>query len=227
MADRAYNEQGTMTTRVVGYCRLSKSEDGHGIDVQRRAIEEHCERHGLELLRIEQDDGVSGRSTSKRPGLAAALDVCRSGECDGVVAAKLDRVTRSLLDFARIVEDAQRHSYSLIIIDQGFDLQTPHGKAMAGMLAVFAQYERDMISARTRDALAIVRKNGSRSGRSIGNPSFRPCPEPIAQLIRDLRAEGRTYQSIAAELGMRGIPTLQGGRSWAPNTVRGIALRAA
>jgi DNA invertase Pin-like site-specific DNA recombinase len=211
--------------RVVGYCRLSKSEDGHGIAVQRRAIEDHCARQGFELLRVEVDDGASGRSTKRRPGLAAAIAACRSGEADGLAAAKLDRLTRSLLDFATLVEDAQRHGYALVVIDQGFDLSTPHGKAMAGMLAVFAQYERDMISARTRSALAHVKRNGSKSGLPIGNPKFRAVPCEIASRIVDLRREGMSYRRIAATLNAENVPTMQGGKAWHPQTVSNVVRR--
>lgn len=136
------------------------------------------------------------------------------------------RVTRSLLDFATLVEDAQKHGYALVVIDQGFDLSTPHGKAMAGMLAVFAQYERDMISARTRSALAHVKRNGSRSGRPIGNPEFRPVPPEIASRISDLRAAGLSYRRIAETLNSEHVPTAQGGRAWHAQTVSNVCKRA-
>jgi DNA invertase Pin-like site-specific DNA recombinase len=211
---------------VIGYARLSKSsEEGHSIPAQERAIAAYCERTGLELLRVEVDDGVSGRSMKKRPALARALDACRAGEASGLVAARLDRVTRSLLDFARLVEDAEKHRYSLVVIDQAFDLSTPHGRAMAGMLAVFSQYERDLISARTRSALAHVKKNGSKSGRKIGNPAFKPVPAAVAALIRELRAGGATYREIAETLQARGFPTARGGARWRPETIRNIAVR--
>jgi DNA invertase Pin-like site-specific DNA recombinase len=215
----------SLSVRIVGYCRLSKSEDGHGIAVQRRAIEEHCARQGFELLRVEVDDGASGRSTKKRPGLARAIEACRTGEADGLAAAKLDRVTRSLLDFATLVEDAQRHGYALVVIDQGFDLSTPHGKAMAGMLAVFAQYERDMISARTRSALAHVKRNGSRSGRPIGNPNFLSVSAATGARILELRETGLSYRRIAERLNEENVPTAQGGKCWYARTIQNIVAR--
>lgn len=213
--------------RLVGYVRLSKSNAaGHGLDVQRQAIENYCARHACSLLRIEADDGASGRSTKGRPGFSAALDACRSGEADGVVAAKLDRLTRSLLDFAALVEDAQKHSYAVIVIDQAFDLGTPSGEAMAGMLAVFAQWERRTISERTRNALALVKENGSRSGRPIGNanPSWR-APVSLERRIKAMRETGMTLRAIAEALEREGVATMRGGR-WQAETVRVIAKRA-
>ena len=94
--------------RVVGYARLSKAEAGHGLSVQRQSIVDYCGRHGLELLRIEEDDGASGRSTRKRPGLAGALDACRAEGCGAVVATRVDRLARSSLDFHRIIDQLQK-----------------------------------------------------------------------------------------------------------------------
>lgn len=214
--------------KVVGYCRLSKSEDGHGLDVQRRAIEEHCERHALELVGSHVDDGASGRSTRKRPGLAACIEALRSGSADAIVATRVDRLARSSLDFHRIVDDVQRAGGTILFSEQeSLSLDSPEGRMLVGILSSFAAFEADLISARTKAALAHVKRNGSRSGKPIGNPRFRPCPEPVAALIRERRAQGRSYRSIAAELTEREIPTMQGGRSWAPMTVRNIALRSA
>ena len=212
--------------RLVGYARLSKSNAaGHGLDVQRQAIEDYCTRQGCSLLRIESDDGASGRSTNGRPGFSAALDACRSGDADGVIAAKLDRLTRSLLDFASLVEDAQKYRYAVVVIDQAFDLSTPSGEAMAGMLAVFAQWERRTISERTRNALALVKENGSKSGRPIGNrnPSWR-APDSLERRIKAMRDGGMTLRGIAEALEREGVPTMRGGR-WQAETVRVIAKR--
>jgi DNA invertase Pin-like site-specific DNA recombinase len=212
--------------RIVGYARLSKSsEEGHSIEAQIRAIEDYCERAGLSLLRVEVDDGASGRSMKKRPGLARALESCRAGKADGLVAARLDRVTRSLLDFARLVEDAEKHGYALVVIDQSFDLTTPHGRAMAGMLAVFSQYERDLISARTRSALAHVKRHGSRSGRPIGNPNFVSVSAETGARILELREAGLSYRRIADQLNEENIPTAQGGQRWHTRTVWNIVSR--
>lgn len=65
-------------TKAAAYLRLSKADDGHGIDVQRASLERFCERRGLELVGAHVDDGASGRSTRKRPGLAACIEAIRS-----------------------------------------------------------------------------------------------------------------------------------------------------
>ncbi len=213
--------------RAIGYARLSKSENGsHGLAVQRKAIDDYCQRRGLALVRIEEDDGVSGRSTKKRLGLAAALEACGTEGCGAIVATRVDRLARSSLDFHRIVEQVQKAGATVLFSEQeGFSLDTPEGRMLVGILASFAAFEADLISARTKSALAQVKRNGSKSGKPIGNPGFvRVAPEVEAR-IRELRNSGLSYRCIAETLNAEEIPTAQSGRSWHATTVRNIALR--
>ena len=212
--------------KVVAYLRISKAEGGHGLDVQRRAVEEFCHRREFELIRVVEDDGASGRSIRKRPGLQRALEACRSEGCTAIVATRVDRLARSSLDFHRIVEDAQRGGATVLFTEQeSFSLDTPEGKMLASILSAFAAFEADLISARTKAALRVVKQNGSRSGRPIGNPRFRPVPSPVVVLIRQLRGEGMSYRRIADELNARQVPTAQGGRAWHAQTVANVVKR--
>jgi DNA invertase Pin-like site-specific DNA recombinase len=211
--------------KVIGYARLSKAEDGHGLAVQRRAIEDYCDRRGYVLVGIEEDDGASGRSTRKRPGLERALEACENG-CGGIVATRVDRLARSSLDFHRVVERVQKSGATIVFSEQeSFSLDTPEGRMLVAVLASFAAFEADMVSARTRAALDHVRAVGSRSGRPIGNPSFTPVPPEVVARILTLRAEGRSYSGIAQVLNLEGTPTAQGGRAWYPKTVANIVRR--
>ena len=212
--------------RVVGYARLSKAEGGHGLEVQRRALEQFCERRGFVLLRIEEDDGASGRSTRKRPALARTLAALRDEGCSAIVATRVDRLARSSLDFHQIVEQIQKANATVLFSEQeSFSLDTPEGRMLVGILASFAAFEADLISARTKAALAVVRRDGSRSGKPIGNPSFRPVPPAVAAVIRELRSEGRSYGAIAETLNERGFPTTRGGRCWHSQTVANVCKR--
>lgn len=213
--------------RVVGYVRLSKAESGHGLAVQRQALENYCQRRGLELVRIEEDNGASGRSTRKRPGLAAAIEACRSEGCGGIVATRVDRLARSSLDFHRIIEQLQRTGSTLLFSEQeSFSLDTPEGRMLVGILASFAAFEADLISARTRAALAVVRTSGSKSGRPTGNPSFRRASVEAETRILELRAEGLSYRRCAEALNEAQVPTAQGGKHWHPQTIANIVRRA-
>jgi DNA invertase Pin-like site-specific DNA recombinase len=212
--------------KTVSYLRLSKSEDGHGIEVQRASLERFCERRALELVGEYVDDGASGRSTRKRPGLASCIEAVRAKDAHAIVATRVDRLARSSLDFHRIVDDVQRAGGTVLFSEQeSLSLDSPEGRMLVSILSSFAAFEADMISARTKAALAHVKRNGSRSGRPIGNPQFKPVPAAVSAAIRELRAEGATYREIAETLEARGFPTARGGSRWMPETVRNIAVR--
>jgi DNA invertase Pin-like site-specific DNA recombinase len=133
--------------RVIGYTRVSTDGQDLGLAAQRDAILERYPQ--AELV---EEHGSGGKVN---PQLREALAGLRRG--DTLVALRLDRVTRSLLDFANLVTRARTRGWSIVIIEQGFDLGTPEGKAFAGMLAVFAEFERDLISARIKEALVHVK----------------------------------------------------------------------
>jgi DNA invertase Pin-like site-specific DNA recombinase len=131
------------------------------------------------------------------------------------VASKLDRLSRSLLDFAGMMERARRRGWAMVVLDANVDTTIPMGEAMAGMVAVFAQLERRRIGERTREALAVRRAQGVRLGRP---PTVPPEPEDQAGA-----RPGATLQAIADRLNADGVATAQGGRRWWPSTVSGLA----
>ena len=73
----------------------------------------------------------SGRSVRNRPGLQRALDACRSGEADGIIAAKVDRLSQSIVDFGSLLEEARKGGFNLVALDLGVDLRTPQGELNA------------------------------------------------------------------------------------------------
>ena len=117
---------------------------------------------------------MSGK-TLARPGLALALELVETRQADGIMVAKLDRLSRSLLDFASLTERSRRHNWTLIALDLGVDTSTPQGEMMANVLATFAQFERRLIGQRTKDALAVKRAQGQVLGR----------PRVIDQALRE------------------------------------------
>lgn len=190
---------------VVGYVRVStddQAESGAGLEAQRSAITSECERRGWQLVSIEED-ALSGRDL-KRPGLTRALDSCRAGEVSGVVVAKLDRLSRSLADFANLLSEAQKGGWNVVALDLGVDLATPHGEFLANVMASAAQWERRIIGQRTKDALAVKRAQGVQLGR----PTM--LPAETATRIRRLRRRGLTLARIAELLNKDGVPTATG-----------------
>jgi DNA invertase Pin-like site-specific DNA recombinase len=208
--------------KVIGYIRVSSGEQaasGAGLEAQRRAIRAEARRRGFELVRIAEDAGASGRSMRGRPGLAEALAAVEAGEADALIVAKLDRLSRSLLDFAGLMERAKRKGWALVALDLGVDTSTPSGELMASILATFAHYERRLIGQRTREALQVKKA----AGVTLGRP--RLLPEEVRDRIRREREQGASWPQIAQRLNNEGVPTAQGGRWW-PATVRLVALAA-
>jgi DNA invertase Pin-like site-specific DNA recombinase len=209
--------------QVLGYVRCSTHEQdlsGAGIQAQREAIALECKRRGWELVDTLEDRGYSARDL-KRPAIQEALRALEAGEASALVAAKVDRVSRSLADFTRLMQVAQRQGWALIALDSAADPTTPAGEALVSMLATFAQFERRLIGQRTREALAIKRAQGIRLGRP---PTV---PQSVVRRIQRQRARGETLRAIADSLNRDRVPTAQGGAQWYAATVRGILNRTA
>ena len=209
--------------KVIGYVRVSTTEQadsGLGLAAQEQAIRDACERKSDELVRIVTDAGLSGKSVAGRPALMALLDELDAGDADGLVAAKLDRVSRSVIDTANLLDRAGKRGWTLNLLDVAVDTSTPGGELYANMLAAFAQHERRLIGERTKAALAAKRAQGV----TLGRP--RSLPESVRERIVADRSAGKTLRAIAAELTAEGVPTAQGGAAWYPATVRKIAQAA-
>jgi DNA invertase Pin-like site-specific DNA recombinase len=206
--------------RVIAYVRVSTSEQadsGAGLEAQRASILAEAERRGWDHVEFVEDAGFSARS-AHRPGLTLALARLKRGEASVLVVSKMDRLSRSLLDFAAIMQRAQREGWALVALDSPTDLTSPSGEAMAGVMAVFAQLERRLIGERTKAALAQRREAGVRLGRErvIG-------PEVEAR-ARALKEEGLSVRKIALRLAEEGYEP-PGGRAWQPSTLHRVLSR--
>ncbi|MDP9404375.1 MAG: recombinase family protein [Actinomycetota bacterium] len=208
--------------RVLGYARVSTEDqvNGAGLDAQRGAIETDIERRGWQLVELVTDAGFSGKSL-RRPGIVRALDLLDRREADVLMAAKLDRLSRSVKDFADMLDRAKRRGWQLIVLDVGVDTTTPQGEMMVNVLAAFAQFERRLIGQRTKEALAQKRAQGVVLGRP------RKLSSEVAERIVTARAAGASLAAIARELTTSGVPTAQGGQRWYPSTVRAVLQYAA
>lgn len=208
--------------RAVGYARISRSgprADPYGLARQRREIEQWARDHGHELVAIEEDQ-ASARSRRKRPGLERALARVEDG-ADVLVVGKLDRLSRSVIDFANLVERSQRRGWTLAVLDTGVDMTTPNGRLVAGILSQVAQWERELIGERTRIALAEARANGIHTGRRAS------VPEEVVRRIKRRRRAGWSLRRIADRLEEEGVPTAHGGTRWRASSVASVLGRAA
>ena len=163
-----------------------------------------------------EDAGVSGRSINGRAALLAALEELETGRATTLVVARLDRLSRSLLDFAGLMDRARRRGWSLVALDLGVDTTSPNGPLIANVMASFAQFERELIGQRTKEALAEKRRSGVRLGR----PPV--LPMAIRTRIRSMRQRHETLSGIANVLNREGVPTAHGGR-WHATTIRRVA----
>lgn len=201
---------------VVAYLRVSTDEQvqsGLGLDAQRASVEDEAARRGWSV-HYEVDEGVSGKLRN-RPALDRALSALARGQAQALVVAKMDRLGRSVIQAADVLETARRQGWDVVVLDIGIDLNTPHGKAMAQLLAVFAELEREMISARTKAALAAARARGTRLGRPrLIDPAL------LARIVA-MRSTGLSHRSIAQALTEQRIPTPTGRDRWNPGSIGG------
>ncbi len=199
---------------VIGYGRVSTEEQadsGLGMEAQRAAIAREAERRGWAVT-WRVDEGCSGKQTN--PELRQALELLASGQAEALVVAKMDRLARSVAHASDIMELARSQGWNLVVLDLGVDLKTPQGRAMAQMLAVFAELERALIGQRTREALAAAKRRGTRLGR----PRLAPA-SVVARVVAE-RDAGASFQRIARTLTDDGVLSPAGRPAWQESSVR-------
>ena len=153
--------------RCAVYTRKSTEEgleqDFNSLDAQREACEAFIASQaglGWKLIRTRYDDGGISGGTMERPALRRLLDDIAAGTVDVVVVYKIDRLTRSLGDFARIVEIFDKAGASFVSVTQAFNTTTSMGRLTLNVLLSFAQFEREVTGERIRDKIAASKKKG-------------------------------------------------------------------
>jgi DNA invertase Pin-like site-specific DNA recombinase len=141
--------------------------------------------------------------------------VTARGEADVLVVAKLDRLSRSVRDFATLVERAGRNGWSLVALDIDVDTSTPTGELMANIYGSVAQWERRIIGQRTSEAMQAMKNRGVRLGRPV------ELAADVRLRIATERAAGRSLRVIADDLNSQAVPTARGGK-WHASTVRAV-----
>ena len=208
--------QASETPLMLGYTRVSTEEQansGNGLEAQRAAIDAEASRRGWAVEHYS-DEGVSGKIIG--PRLLEVLQLLASGQADGLVVAKLDRLSRSIINAANMIDAAQKQGWSLVVLDMNLDLTTAAGRMMAGQLMLFAQYERELIGERTSAALAAKKARGER----VGRPSL-ATPAVVRRIVMD-RTAGLSFDRIARALEAEGVLSPAGRSTWQPSTVRRI-----
>lgn len=205
--------------RVIGYVRVStvdQATSGLGLEAQRHAIETECAARQWLLVDLVADEGTTGK-TLDRPGLHEALRRISEGEADTLLVSKLDRASRSVVDFGLLLDWFQRADADFVALDLGVDTSTPAGRLVANVLASVAEWEAATISARTREGLAVKRARGEPISREAVADNA-----AVADRIRAMRASGSALQAIANALNDDGVPTTRGGSRWRPSSVQTV-----
>ena len=220
---------------VIGYIRVStneQAENGVSLDAQAAKIRGHCKVNGWRCVEVVRDDGYSAKDL-RRPGLARILtDLQGKGRrFDGIVVAKLDRLTRSVRDLIRLTELLLKQHIALVSIQEAVDTSTATGKMFYTLVTVISEWERGVIGERTKEALAHKRRNGERIGvipygftLARNRKTLEEVPDEtkvIAQIRHKRERLHLSFARIATDLNTKGIPAKQGGR-WQPATVHSI-----
>jgi len=224
---------------VAAYIRVSTDAqagpDAFGLDAQRSSITSYAERMGYGVVAWYEDAGISG-STMNRPALQSLLSDAKDHKFDGVVFAKLDRLSRSLLNTLQILNALVAVKVWIMSVAENFDTSTPSGMMYFQLLGMFAENERRVITDRLsggRKAKAL--QGGYCGGRAaLGYTAVRggkvlTVDDTKANVVREvfaLRAQGRSLRSVASELNSLGVATHEG-KSWHSVQVKRVLDRAA
>ena len=221
-----------MSDRFVGYYRVSTDRQGRsglGLEAQQAAVAAFLAGRAGSLA-IGNFTEVESGADDNRPELARALDTCRlTGGT--LLVAKLDRLSRD----AAFLLGLQKAGVPMIFADM------PHANQfMVGVMAMVAQHERELISQRTKAALAAAKARGKRLGGYRGGPVPSTASAAAARqakadafaarvspIVRDIQSQGLSLRRIARELTARGIMTATGGREWTATGVRNVLARGA
>lgn len=220
---------------AVAYLRVSTDEQHLGPEAQRTAIEAWADRAGVTVAAWHADRGLSGASPiDKRPGLLAAIEDLRTHGAGVLVVAKRDRLARDVVIAATIERLAQRCGAVVTSADGVGAGDGPESALMRTLVDAFAQYERALIRARTKVALAAKSRRGERVGgvpigqRLVeGDPSrveADPAEAKVVAFVMRARGRGRTYRQIADALLAKGHRPR--GQAWHVTTLRRMVARA-
>ena len=225
--------------KVVGYVRCSSQEqgaEGVTLEAQQGRIEAWAKATGAEVVDVVVDNGVSGsRPLSERAGgrrVASLLHETKP-KADAVVIVRIDRLARDAAEALRLLRHFSSGRVGLISLDDRLDLTSPQGRAMAGVAAVFAQLERELVAERTAQALAELRNQG----RVYGAVPFgydavdgylveKPAEQEVLEQIIGMRNSGMSYRAIAAWLNGEAIVAKRASR-WSAMAVRSVLQTSA
>src|SRR5690349_6810056 len=197
--------------RCAVYTRVSTEhgldQEFNSLDAQHDAASAYIKSQahaGWTLIRARYDDGGYSGGSTDRPNLKKLLDDIRARRIDVIVVYKVDRLTRSLADFAKLVELFDAHQVSFVSVTQAFNTTTSMGRLTLNVLLSFAQFEREVTGERIRDKIAASKRKGIWMGGvvplgyRVENRALHAVEEH-AVFVRDLY---RRYREIGSVVGI-------------------------
>ena len=215
--------------KAIGYIRVSTTEqasEGVSLEAQRAKIAAWAVANDYELVAIHEDAGITGTSMEKRAGLQAAI--AATGKGMALVAYSISRLARSTADMLEIAAGLEKKGADLVSLTEKIDTTTTAGRMVFRMLAVLSEFERDIISERTTNALAHKKAQGQvyaalPLGYANADGKLVPIDEELLVVaeIKDMRGQGKTLRDIADDLNQRGIVGKRGGKYHA-STIKAV-----
>lgn len=212
--------------KVIGYVRVStqeQAEEGASLEAQQERIAAWCFVNSYRLSNVFIDAGISGKATRNRKGLQDALAAV--GKNSALVACSLSRISRSTKDMLTIADTLERKGADLVSLNERIDTTSAAGKMVFKMLAVLNEFERDLVSERTKAVLAHKKAKGEKYGtvpfgyREVdGRLVEVPKELKILSDISVMREQGKTLRFIANHLNEQGIKGKNGG-VWYASTI--------
>lgn len=223
--------------KILIYLRVSTEEQGEfgvSLSAQRAKLLAYAALYDHAVVEVIEED--QSAKNLNRPEFRRALAMLRSGAADGLLVAKLDRLTRNLGDWQHLIDNyfGVKAGKTLVSMGESIDTTTAVGRMMLNMIVTIAAWEREVIGERTRDALQHKRSRGERVGAipfgyDLAPDGVRLVPNAAEQrvlgLTRTLRDGGMSLRQIAAELSRQNLPTKKGGSRWTHATVQRILAR--
>lgn len=220
--------------QAIAYIRVSTEKqvnEGVSLEAQKGRIEQWCKTNGYGLAGVYMDAGISGKSMETRKGLLKALAALKKDMA--LVSYSLSRLARSTKDALTIGELVAKKQADLVSLSEQIDTTTAAGKMMFQMMAVLAEFERNLISERTSNSLQHKKHTGQKytnktpyGFQAIEGRLIEVKKEAVVVAeIQAARASGTTLQAIANDLNGRGIPT-KTGKQWQPATIHLLLKRS-
>ena len=220
-----------MVMKVIGYARVSTDEQaksGLGLEAQIAKIRSYADLFELTVTEIVIDDGISGKNL-KRPGLIKAIRAIKAGDAEGMLVAKLDRLTRNVADLGTLVQNVFDKA-ELYSVSEQINTKNAAGRLVLNVLVSVAQWERETICERTSDALQAKKARGEKTGGNVpfgfevvnGKLIENVEEQAVISKIRELRANGLSLRKIAEKLNDEGIET-KTGKAWNAMQISRIA----